>query len=279
MTAVFVLIASPSDLADARASAMEAMVQWNAHHCEQVGVVYVPLLWESAVVPQFGVGESPQTLINRQLLDRADVVIAMFGSRVGTPTDGELSGTLVEIREARAAGKPVHLYFSSAPHPNDVDPGQLAALHEVKQAVQNEGLYGSFDGAADLGYKISFVLTRDAAGFSPRDQPPQTTTSADPIAQDQEQSRQETDSKGRVRSRTHRWIEVTNRGARPALDLSVTPTSHGIILHEDDRPRTLYDGQTRKYTYMRTAGADEPAVLVRWRDDEGGEIQERRFDL
>ena len=50
-----VLIASPSDLAEEREAATEAIYDWNAQHADDQGVVLLPIKWETHASPTTGV--------------------------------------------------------------------------------------------------------------------------------------------------------------------------------------------------------------------------------
>jgi hypothetical protein len=60
-------------------------------------------------------GERPQAIINRQLVDDADLLFAVFSTRLGSPTGVAESGTAEEIERLRGMQKPVLVYFSQAP--------------------------------------------------------------------------------------------------------------------------------------------------------------------
>ena len=92
VTAFYVMIASPSEIPDARRAVYDALVEWNEANSHTRNVAFVPLKWETGAVPTLG--KHPQAIINGQLLDRADIVIALLGSRLGMPTLGALSGTV-----------------------------------------------------------------------------------------------------------------------------------------------------------------------------------------
>jgi hypothetical protein len=57
-----VLIASPSDLAEERQAATDAVNDWNAQHAVAESVVLLPVKWETHATPQSGV--RPQEAIN-----------------------------------------------------------------------------------------------------------------------------------------------------------------------------------------------------------------------
>ena len=79
-------------------------------------------------------GASAQTIINKQLLTKCDLLVGVFWTRIGTETEQYLSGTVEEIERHIAAGKPAMLYFSSQPVALDtVDPDQIARLKQFKE--------------------------------------------------------------------------------------------------------------------------------------------------
>jgi hypothetical protein len=79
-----VLIASPGDTRDERDAVERALHEWNASRAAREHVVLLPRRWETNAVPVLG--GSGQGAINKQLLDNADVVIALFDSRLGQAT-------------------------------------------------------------------------------------------------------------------------------------------------------------------------------------------------
>jgi hypothetical protein len=106
-----VLIASPSDLSEERQAATDAVNEWNAQHAAAESVVLLPVKWETHATPQSGV--RPQDAINRQLVHECDLVVGMFWTKIGTNTGVAESGTVEEIDQFVAAGKPAMRYFSS----------------------------------------------------------------------------------------------------------------------------------------------------------------------
>lgn len=138
-----VLIASPSDLAEERQAATEAVYEWNAQHAAAESVVLLPVKWETHAMPQSGV--RPQDAINRQLVSGSDVLIGMFWTKFGTNTGVAESGTVEEIDQFVAAGRPALLYFSSRPiDPNKIDLKQHRKLRSFKAATYKKALVGGF---------------------------------------------------------------------------------------------------------------------------------------
>jgi hypothetical protein len=89
--------------------------------------------WEEYVSP--GIDAEPQTLINKQLLRSYDMLIAIFGTKLGTPTGSHRSGTLEEIEHAIGRNDSVfgeyrvQVYFKDAIESlRDVDPAELSEV-------------------------------------------------------------------------------------------------------------------------------------------------------
>lgn len=109
-----VLIATPGDTGDEVAAVKESLHDWNSARAENAQVILLPRHWKSDAVPRLGAG-SGQGVINKQLVDSADIVIAVFDSRLGHPTADAVSGTAEEIQCAIDAAKHVHIWFSNEP--------------------------------------------------------------------------------------------------------------------------------------------------------------------
>lgn len=148
-----VVIASPSDLAEERQVATDAINEWNAQHAAREMVVLLPIKWETHAIPTSGI--RPQEAINRQIIRKSDLLIGMFGTRFGTSTGVAESGTVEEIDQFVAARKPTMLYFSSRPvRPDQIDLGQLEQLREFKEETRNRSLTGSFSSLEELKSKL-----------------------------------------------------------------------------------------------------------------------------
>jgi len=143
------LIASPSDCVQERRIIPEVIRAWNAVHSIDKSAIVEPVLWETHSIPAFG--DRPQELLNQQLVKSCDLVIGAFWTRLGTPTGKAESGTAEEIEQFRQEGKPVLLYFSSAPAvPESIDPDQYKTLFEYKKGLSASGLYSTYESLADF---------------------------------------------------------------------------------------------------------------------------------
>lgn len=144
-----VLIASPSDLSEERQTATDAVNEWNSLHAADMGIVLLPVKWETHATPQTGV--RPQDAINRQLVEDCDLLVGMFWTKIGTSTGVAESGTVEEIDQFVAAGKPAMLYFSNRPiDPNQIDLKQQKKLRTFKVATYKTAMAGSFSTKAEL---------------------------------------------------------------------------------------------------------------------------------
>jgi len=151
-----VLIASPSDLPEEREVATRAVHEWNDQHAVAESVVLLPVKWETHAMPEAGV--RPQAAINRQLVTGSDILVGMFWTKIGTSTGVAESGTVEEIDQFVADGKPALLYFSSRPiDPNKIDLKQHKKLKAFKDATYKKALTGGFSSTEEL-YRI---LQRD----------------------------------------------------------------------------------------------------------------------
>jgi hypothetical protein len=90
-------------------------------------------------------GNRPQALINKQVLDKTDIIVGIFWSRFGSPTGEADSGTEEEIRRSLKTEKPVLLYFCSRDVPQkNLDGEQFAKVQAFKREMADSGLYWEY---------------------------------------------------------------------------------------------------------------------------------------
>ncbi|WP_245637890.1 hypothetical protein [Actinomadura rubrobrunea] len=263
------MIASPSDVPEARDAVKKAIHGWNNANAQTKGVILQPWRWETSAVPLLGA--HPQKLINAQGVDDSDIVFALFGGRLGSPTPDAVSGTAEEIDRALAMGKPVHLYFSTAPLPHDIDTAQLEALRAFKNEVQNRGLLGEFSNTDQLNHEVWKAIEHDIATLFPEGSTPsrKEPTGVEFVVQpQQEREVSGFNSKGKPRYRTRRWLEVTNIGSRDAEDVTFESVNDGdLILTDPSAPTIIHRGQTRRVHVIRTSSTGDPVVRIHWTED------------
>lgn len=148
-----VMIASPGDVASERSITRDVVYEWNAVHSNSRKIVLLPIGWESHSSPEMGA--SPQSIINNQILEKCDILVGVFWTRIGTATDEYASGTVEEIERHIELGKPAMLYFSSQPVAMDtVDLEQVGNLKKFKESCRSRGLYESYDSHSDFKTKF-----------------------------------------------------------------------------------------------------------------------------
>jgi hypothetical protein len=158
VTVLNVLIASPSDVTAERDAVESAIHEWNANHHASTGIMLHPVRWETHSYP--AIGNRPQGILNKQIVESAHFLIGIFGNRLGTPTGEAPSGTIEEIEEIRKSGRHVALYFSNAPVPRDADRAQLDALEEYRRSLQQRGLYSTFASVEELRRLVTLHLPK-----------------------------------------------------------------------------------------------------------------------
>ena len=158
-----VMIASPGDVAAERTIITEELYRWNNANSVSRELILQPVRWETHSSPQMGA--HPQTILNEHLLLDADIVVGIFGTRIGTATDDYVSGSVEEIKKHVAAGKLAMLYFSHVPiDPNSIDQKQWAALQGFKEECKTGGLYAEYGSheqlRADFGLHLTIELNK-----------------------------------------------------------------------------------------------------------------------
>jgi hypothetical protein len=163
-TILNVLIASPSDVSAERDAVESAIQEWNGNHHERMGIMLQAVRWETHSYPASG--DRPQAILNKQIVESGDVLIGIFGYKLGTPTGKAQSGTIEEIEEFRKAGKYVALYFSTGDVPRRADRDQLKALEDYQRERQKDTLYATFQSTAELRQLVTQHLPKIVAQVS-----------------------------------------------------------------------------------------------------------------
>ncbi|MFI5840350.1 hypothetical protein ACIA8K_11655 [Catenuloplanes sp. NPDC051500] len=276
-----ILIASPGDTKAERKAVTDALHGWNSARAEREEIVLLPKKWESDAVPRLG--GSAQGVINEQLVDKADIVIALFDSRIGMATSAAVSGTAEEIERAHAAGKPVHVYFSDEPIPRDADLTQVAALREFKDKLSSLGLLGTYASPEDLGFQARLAIESDLdflnlGAVTKRTRGQEHALLRAKYTSDREQY---TDSKGKIKYRTtNERLLITNTGGAVAEGVSVAlrPLNEGEevpAIHTSGTPNIIphSDFSWLLLTHMGTAQTFE--AVMSWNEN-GVNFSERQ---
>ena len=152
-----VMIASPSDVASERSIVREVIYDWNAVHSERESIVLLPVGWESHTSPEMG--DRAQAIINEQTVDKCDLLVGIFGTRLGTDTGKYPSGTIEEIEDHIKSGKPAMVYFSNQlGDSGNFEAEQYTELMKWKEYYRSRGLCESYDSDSDFKEKFSRQL-------------------------------------------------------------------------------------------------------------------------
>ncbi|GAA1753750.1 hypothetical protein [Aeromicrobium alkaliterrae] len=281
-TVVQVLVASPGDTQAERTAILTDTSRWNGRNAQGRGFILSPWLYELHATPIYG--DRPQAIINRQGVDRSDVVVAVFGTKLGTPTGVDVSGTVEEIKRAHELGKPVHVYFSAADLPHDADLQDLAALKDFKEAF--EGLYSTYSDPADVARQVRDALEYDLDAFDALPAPVAAAGARLDVSHEHQTEQSGIDKKGKVKYRhIVRDLVIKNSGDGDAEDLcfKVELVDDGGPVHldaesDDDGWVTvgdLSDGSSRSWTCFPMARRADIRVLTRWA--ENGNVHTKTF--
>lgn len=154
-----IMFGSPSDIQGEINTAFDVLNHWNSLHSEQSKIVLLPLHWSISSYP--AMGKHPQKILDKQVVEKSDLLICIFGTRLGTPTDTEISGTIEEIKEHRKAGKDVMVFFKlSVDDITSVDPQQLQYLNDFKESIRDDALWWEFSNSKDFKNKLSDAVQR-----------------------------------------------------------------------------------------------------------------------
>jgi len=147
------MIASPGDIQHERNIVREVAHEWNAINSSLRRAVLLPRGWDTHSTPLLG--ERPQSIINWQVGKDSDLLVAVFWTRLGTPTGLAPSGTVEEIEEHIKADKPALIYFCTAPVAQATfDADQYDALMAFKDSCKQRGLLETYDNATEFREKV-----------------------------------------------------------------------------------------------------------------------------
>ena len=122
--------------------------EWNRIHGEARGYWVKDQHWKTDSHPTLG--DRPQAIINKQMLDESDIVVAIFWRRFGSPTGVADSGTAEEIQRSTQRGRKVMVYFSDLESAKASDLGQTEAVWKFRQQLRENGLCSSFTSRAQF---------------------------------------------------------------------------------------------------------------------------------
>lgn len=151
-----IFIASPGDVKVERDEAQKIINNWNGVNAFWNNMALLPLRWEDNVAP--GMEKDGQSIINEKLLDRTDLLIAIFWSRIGSPTPRSKSATVEEIEYHIKNKKPAMIFFSTRFPIAGYDIEQYEELKKLKKEYYAKGLVKEFGTIEDFKEKFAECL-------------------------------------------------------------------------------------------------------------------------
>lgn len=149
LTRYNLLISRPNDANEEAKIARECIELTNSIYSDESEVFLNPIDWTNNSYADSG--DQPQALLNKQLVDKADIVIAIFKERYGTPTKEYESGTEEEILLALEEGKRVMLYCLSSKGKSSLGSNeQWEKIENLKERVRAKVLYKEYDDIESL---------------------------------------------------------------------------------------------------------------------------------
>jgi hypothetical protein len=256
---------------------MEAIGRWNVIYGSQFGGVVVPLHWSRHSAAEHGV--RPQESLNKQLVDDADILIALFWHRLGTETGEAESGTVEEIQRATANGAYVAVLKCTRDIPSGGrEPQQLARLNEYCASIRQESLMFEYQGSDELRERVDAILNRAISQSSAR---AEAAVNQEPVVAEvwpriERNESTEADLKGQLRTKRSWHLILTNTGQEPAKEVSYVLEQENS---DDDLPLKANEagplealapnGEASYNLIMQMGVAPQARCRVRWTDRNG----------
>jgi Domain of unknown function (DUF4062) len=138
-----VFVAAPSDVDEEHEIIRGQIEQWNRDHGPLSRARVEFTNWRTHSHP--AAGSRPQALINKQVVDKSDIVVGIFNERFGTPTGVAASGTEEEIRRSIKRGKMVMVYFANLPRPRRrKERDEFARVEKFKRKLGQNAVYHTY---------------------------------------------------------------------------------------------------------------------------------------
>lgn len=154
-----IALCGPSDVKKEIGIAREVIQEWNQRNWEALNCGLKDVHWDTDAVPSMDA--RGQAVINAELIDSSDLVIAIFWQRLGTATGLHDSGSVEEVARAQAREIPVMLYFSDIEDIRaDADPDQRDMLRAYRAKAMQAGLPWTFQGRSEFRKRFAGHLDK-----------------------------------------------------------------------------------------------------------------------
>ncbi len=140
-----IIVSCPSDVQDEKEAINRVIGEINQYSIERHQMMFRVKNWLTDV--DSDVGEPAQEHINKTLVDKCDILVGIFKTRLGTPTKVANSGAEEEIDRFVKQGKKCFLYFATTANINltNLNVEQLTKLNEFRKKCESNSLYKTFD--------------------------------------------------------------------------------------------------------------------------------------
>jgi hypothetical protein len=152
------LISSPSDVPSEDLKIIHREITWwNGMFGRLFSTAITPMSWGTHAAAELG--EPPQDILNRQLVDQCDMCIAVFARRLGTRTNKAESGTAEEIERLSDAGKYVAVLRCRRPVDlKESDINQFKKLEQYLRRIKDKALIIEYNDDAGLATQVHNIL-------------------------------------------------------------------------------------------------------------------------
>ncbi|WP_141747168.1 hypothetical protein [Streptomyces agglomeratus] len=275
-TTLHLLIAAPGDIPEEDILTIEhAVNRWNANYGPNFQMTIIPIRWTRNAAP--AAGGRPQDFINKQLVDDADLAIALFWSRLGTDTGEAVSGTAEEVERMVNAGKHVGILQCKKDVPYGADSKQQAALQAYLTGLGSSALVLDYRNDTELVGRVENLMSKQATSFLKEAKLSRGGTDTEDLGiwpSVDFRERVKTDSKGRARTVKSYYLAIANMGRQVAHDVEYTLNPDGIVqvFNEGQPIRSIPPTPEGKVLYQ-IATTDQSAnqfdCTVTWTDASG----------
>jgi len=154
-------LCGPGDVSAETMIAQEVIEAWNQVNRDTLNCEIRAVHWSTDAVPSMRA--RGQQVINWELIDNADLLVAIFWRRLGTPTGLHESGTAEEVRRAQARDIEVMVYFSNIEDVRtEPDPEQWEKLQAFRSQAMEAGLVWTFRGRSEFRKLFAEHLNKKA---------------------------------------------------------------------------------------------------------------------
>jgi len=292
--ATTLLISAPSDVPDEDLATVRlAVSQWNVSYGRAFGLTIIPVSWTEHAVSEFG--ERPQEIINKQLVDFADIALALFADRLGTDTGKAVSGTWEEVEEMARAGKPVSVLRNMAPRATTGGTEAAAERLRLEEHLRDnafpQALVLNYSNQAQLASHVNNMLSRVVSNIQQRLNDDSATDDAatsddeDPELESEDESKAvwprietseyvDSDSKGRLRTRHRSRLVLSNTSRKIARNVRFEFDTGGETFNvrggDDEVIDVLPPGGEVGFPLLFVLGSVPQATcIVTWEDADG----------